>query len=64
MKELFIVLNKGRPKLISEIEILDAKLSGKAPEFHKVQKLDSAPDDFLHDIDVSYRGTVEVLIST
>jgi hypothetical protein len=47
MKEFFIVANKGRPSMLSEIEILDVKLSGKAPEFLKIQKLDSATDDVI-----------------
>ena len=41
MKELFITLNKGRSKMLTEIELLDVKLHGKAPELLKVQKLDS-----------------------
>lgn len=44
-KELYIVANKGRPASLEEIDILDVKLLGKAPEFKKVQKLDSNSND-------------------
>eukprot|EP00347_Sterkiella_histriomuscorum_P009530 403340855 len=64
LKEIYLVANKGRPKVLSEIEVHKVTLHGKAPEFQKIQKLDSHPDDFLHDIDLSLRGTVEVLIKT
>ena len=50
--------------MLSEIEVHKVVLHGRAPEFQRVQKLDSHPDDFLHDIDLSMRGTVEVLIKT
>jgi hypothetical protein len=31
--------------MLSEIDVLKVKLHGKAPEFLKIQKLDSHPDD-------------------
>ena len=44
-KEFFISLNKGRPKIIDEIDVLKVRLHGRAPEIFKVTKLDSHPDD-------------------
>lgn len=35
-KEFFIVANKGRPSMLSEIEVVDVKLLGKAPEFLRI----------------------------
>lgn len=40
-KELFVSLNKGRPKIVDEIDVLKVKLHGRAPEIFKVTKLDS-----------------------
>jgi hypothetical protein len=35
-KEIFIVANKGRPSMLSEIEVHEVKLFGKAPEFLRI----------------------------
>jgi hypothetical protein len=44
--------------------VLDVATGGSAPTFMSIQKLDAAPHEFLGDVDVSFRGTVDITIST
>ena len=49
---------------MDEIFVHRAILGGKAPELLSFTLLDSKPEEFLCDVDVSFRGTVDVTVST
>ena len=43
---------------------MDVAIGGAAPQFLSFQKLESEPHQFLGDVDVSFRGTVDITLST
>ena len=49
---------------MGEIKVLDVIIGGIAPTFLSFQKLESEPHQFLGDVDLSYRGTFEITLST
>lgn len=49
---------------MGEIKVLDVEFGGSAPTFFGIQKLESDKHQFLGDVDLSFRGTVEITIST
>ena len=44
-KEIYIIANKDNPDIVSEVEVLKVALHGKAPTFHRLEKLPSDPED-------------------
>jgi hypothetical protein len=53
-----------KPDFLGEIKVLDVATGGVAPIFMSFQKLDAAPHEFLGDVDVSFRGTVDITLAT
>ena len=63
-KVLKAIYNKNRPAYFDEILVHWAILGGKAPELLSFTLLDSKPEEFLCDVDISFRGTVDVTITS
>lgn len=64
-KKLHKVYNDDdKPSFLGEIKVLDVVLGGVAPNFLSFKKLEAAPHEFLGDVDLSYRGTLEITLST
>lgn len=64
-KQLHKVYNDDeKPDFLGEIKVLDVAIGGAAPTFMSFQKLESQPHEFLGDVDVSFRGTVDITLST
>ncbi|CAI2377693.1 unnamed protein product [Moneuplotes crassus] len=64
-KQLHKVYNDDeKPEFIGEIKVLEVAIGGSAPTFFSFQKLESEPHQFLGDVDLSYRGTVDITLST
>jgi hypothetical protein len=64
---LYRIYNKKRPDNLDTIYIDEVKLRGSPPHIKIVKEIqfDKKTDfEFLYDIDISYRGTLEVTIST
>lgn len=49
---------------MGEIKVLDVETGGVAPTFMSFQKLEAAPHEFLGDVDVSFRGSIDITLST
>ncbi|CAI2372864.1 unnamed protein product [Moneuplotes crassus] len=64
-KQLHKVYNDDeKPEFIGEIKVLDVAIGGSAPTFFSFQKLESDDHQFLGDVDLSFRGTVDITLST
>lgn len=63
-KVLKAIYNKNRPTYFDEILVHRAILGGKAPELLSFTLLESKPDEFLCDVDVSFWGTVDVTVTS
>lgn len=63
-KVLKAVYNKNWPTYLKEIEVTKVIIGGKAPELLSFTLLDSKPDEWLCDVDISFRGTVDLSLNT
>jgi hypothetical protein len=64
-KQIHKVFNDDeRPDFLGEIKVVDISIGGAAPTFRSFQKLESEAHQLLADVDLSFRGTVEITVTT
>ncbi|CAK77116.1 unnamed protein product (macronuclear) [Paramecium tetraurelia] len=63
-KILHKTLNKKRAAMLSEINVSDLKIIGDPPSLSDIQALRQDANEFLCDLDLSFRGKVLIVLST
>lgn len=58
------IYNKNRPSTITEIQLTKAVIGGSAPELLSFTLLEAQPHEVLVDVDLSFRGTVDIELTT
>ncbi|CAD8159001.1 unnamed protein product [Paramecium pentaurelia] len=56
--------NKKRTTMLSEIAVSDLKIVGDAPSLSNIQVLRQDVNEFLCDLDLSFRGKIQIVLNT
>jgi hypothetical protein len=63
-KEIYIALNDDINEYFSEIVVEDFEASGLPPEINWLKELKSEEGEFIMDFNLSFRGKIQLKIST
>ncbi|CAD8067976.1 unnamed protein product [Paramecium primaurelia] len=63
-KTLHKSFNKKRTTMLSEIAVSDLKIVGDAPSLSNIQVLRQDVNEFLCDLDLSFRGKIQIVLNT
>ncbi|CAD8058189.1 unnamed protein product [Paramecium primaurelia] len=63
-KMLHKAFNKKRVNMLSEITVTDLKIAGDPPSLSEIKALRQDVNEFLCDLDLSFRGKIQIVLNT